>query len=239
MNLTDTKPTTSVEDSAPNMAGAEMPDAELQTRSSWMKEIHTPEAEYNANVPLDAIERDPANRMPGEADVAAAERVMVKLPKGMVSDQGGFGMRDVDLMRKMDVMELTRVAVAVLLEKELDNANKNAWGLPKNIEALMNSETAPANLGVGDLVEWNDGQKQGVIITTAEYEKAMGFKWGKDWSTTSTPVRLTKKESLDLPYNGIHTDALRLVKAAAPAELVKITPCPAALKKFAKGNKQL
>lgn len=39
-------------------------------QKAWKAEIHTPEAEYNANVPLDAIERDPANRVPTKEDIA-------------------------------------------------------------------------------------------------------------------------------------------------------------------------
>jgi ParB/RepB/Spo0J family partition protein len=51
---------------------AEKPPTHSATREkAWRDEIHTPEAEYNANVPVDAIERDPANRVPAEADVAA------------------------------------------------------------------------------------------------------------------------------------------------------------------------
>lgn len=81
---------------------------------------------------------------------AAAAAVGVTLPKGLASETGGHGMRDVELMLKMDVMDLTRVVVAVLLGREVDDANKNATGLPDNVELVMNSkvpaaEKAPAS----------------------------------------------------------------------------------------------
>jgi ParB/RepB/Spo0J family partition protein len=57
MSITAAEPTAN---SAPNAA----------REKAWRAEIHTPEAEYNANVPVDAIERDPANRVPTAEAVA-------------------------------------------------------------------------------------------------------------------------------------------------------------------------
>jgi len=51
-------------DSAPNKS------ATASREKEWEGEIHTPEAEYNANVPIYAIERDPANRVPAAEDIA-------------------------------------------------------------------------------------------------------------------------------------------------------------------------
>lgn len=72
---------------------------------------------------------------------AAAQAVGVTLPKGLIDlELGGQGMRDVGLMAKMDVMELTRVAVAVILGKEADDARKRASGTPDNVERVMNAK---------------------------------------------------------------------------------------------------
>lgn len=58
-----------------SIAIAEAPHSAPNTTSArqkeWRAEIHTPEAEYNANVPVDLIERDPANRIPSDQAVAA------------------------------------------------------------------------------------------------------------------------------------------------------------------------
>lgn len=183
-----------------------------------LRRTHTPSALLIAILVEGAI----AGGYGAKRILEAAELVGVKLPKGLVSDQGGYGMREVKAMREMDVMELTRVALAVLLVKEIDNANKNAWGLPNNVEFVMNSVVPPANLGIGDEVTWADGKKQGVIISVADYEKCTGIKWPKAWTGNSTPVRLTRQpDQFGLPFNSIQTDGLCLVKSAAPAELVK------------------
>ena len=47
------------------------PNTESARHKEWRAEIHTPDAEYNANVPVDLIERDPANRVPSDEAVAA------------------------------------------------------------------------------------------------------------------------------------------------------------------------
>lgn len=60
MSVATAEPTLAPKNSAPN-----------KNESAWKAEIHRPEAEYNANVPLDTIERDPSNRLPAEADIAA------------------------------------------------------------------------------------------------------------------------------------------------------------------------
>ena len=70
---------------------------------------------------------------------AAADLLGIKLPKGLASEGGGQGMRDVELMRTMDVMDLTRVALAVILGKQLDDANKRAYGMPVDLEFVMNA----------------------------------------------------------------------------------------------------
>lgn len=75
-----------------------------------------------------------------------AASVGVSLPKGAVT-AGSYGLNKIELLRKMDVMELTRVAVAVLITREIEYANRNAWDLPENVEAVMNESVKSAKKG--------------------------------------------------------------------------------------------
>ena len=70
----------------------------------------------------------------------AAEAVGVRLPPGVISINGGHGLRNVDALVKMAAVDLARFAVAILIVKEIDDANRNAWPLPKNVERVMNSK---------------------------------------------------------------------------------------------------
>lgn len=110
---------------------------------------------------------------------AAADLVGVKLPKGLASEQGGQGMRNSAVMRAMDCMDLLRVACAVLIVKETDDANKNAAGMPDNLEAMMNAELPkgvklPA-AGVDTLLEEvpaKQGKKKGGRVTITDEIRA-------------------------------------------------------------------
>jgi ParB/RepB/Spo0J family partition protein len=75
---------------------------------------------------------------------AAAEMLGITLPKGVLNEYHTQGLRSVEAMRGMDVMDLTRLALAVLLTKQTDDANKNASALPGNVEMVMNSKVPAA-----------------------------------------------------------------------------------------------
>lgn len=74
----------------------------------------------------------------------AAESVGVKLPQGLVSDQGGQGLREVEAMAKMPLMDLLRLACGVIISKESDEYHRNAgqrgWsgGVPRSLELIGN-----------------------------------------------------------------------------------------------------
>lgn len=103
----------------------------------------------------------------------AAESVGVALPKGLVDvEEGGQGMRDVPLMAGMEAVDLLRVAVAVLLQKQADDACKyggsRGWKggdgvVPANVEAVMNLALpklagGAVDVGIlGDLVSDDNG----------------------------------------------------------------------------------
>lgn len=173
----------------------------------------------------------------------AAASLGIKLPNGVVTE-GSYGMNGVEIMRKMDVMDVARLALAVILIRETELANRAAFELPKYVEFVMNADVPPANLGIGDVVEWDScdgltGQpkvKRGAIVSDAEYAKESGSKQGV--GKTYMPVKLANPNGFDLPYNGIALAGLRVVKSAAPAELVKLPPCPAVHKKAAKAAKK-
>lgn len=108
--------------------------AALATAFTKLKRAEAP----NALMVAVLVEASVAGGFSAKRISAVAELVGVKLPKGLPSENGGQGMRDLGLMRKMDVMDLTRVAVGVLLSKLTDDANKNAWALPEALGAVMN-----------------------------------------------------------------------------------------------------
>lgn len=149
----------------------------------------------------------------------AAELVGVKLPSGAVSSNGGQGLHSVDALAKMDAGDLARFAVAVLIVKDVDDANRNAWSLPKNVVRVKDSVVPPANLGPGDVVEWVSGgkTKRGTILTEADFNKdGRGGKWSSP--NEYAPVRLNNPEGYDLPLNGVRKMGLTIVKSATPAE---------------------
>jgi ParB/RepB/Spo0J family partition protein len=114
----------------------------------------------------------------------AATMLNITLPKGLVSDQGGHGLRDVEVMRKMDVMDLTRLAVAVLLGKQVDDANKTAQPLPENVELVMNStvptgaksEAPAAELVTGDARKVKPAKKAKVAKAAKNKNQTKGKK---------------------------------------------------------------
>ena len=163
----------------------------------------------------------------------AAEMVGVKLPSGVVSSNGGHGLRDVDAMRKMDAADLARFAVAVLLAKEVDDANRNAWALPKNVEAVMNSKVSAAAstssstaAGQAELIELAPAAVQGrkgrgktarrvVITDDTRYQVKRLVEAGR------TGAEIAKEVGISLPSVQNIKKALGFVKARASARAKK------------------
>ncbi len=107
----------------------------------------------------------------------SAELVGVRLPKGLCDDDSrGQGMREVELMAKMDVAELARVAVAVLIIKQSEVCIKEAHGVPDNVERLMNAKVATADLfpspDVGSLIAAEKDPQRRVVMEKVEAKKA-------------------------------------------------------------------
>lgn len=156
----------------------------------------------------------------------AAELVEVEIPNGVISPSGGYGMHNIKVMAGMSVIELSRLAVAVILGKDIDDANKNAWETPKSVDLVINSKVPPTNLGVGDLVAYDtpgdtggDCVVQGIVLSVEQYEKQAGVEWSKGWTGNSLPLRITKDpRSSRSPITVVVLTALRLVKSAAPSE---------------------
>jgi ParB/RepB/Spo0J family partition protein len=111
----------------------------------------------------------------------AATSLGVTLPKGLADvDNMGHGMHKLELMAKMDPMVLLRVAVAVILGKQVDDASKLAQHAPEGVEMVVNSKVpsgAPAPADLGTIVEFErDPQRRAILAKQASSKKNGGSK---------------------------------------------------------------
>lgn len=161
----------------------------------------------------------------------AAAAVGVELPKRQLTPNC-YGIGKVSSLAQMDVMDIARVAVATILGRETEYANRDARELPENAAMVKDSAVPPPNLGVGDLVEWErkaeNGwdmvKKRGTIMSPEDYAKATGLK-GSDWKVYA-PVKLESPGRFDLAFNGIARAGLRVVRSATPGAMVKVKAAP-------------
>lgn len=163
----------------------------------------------------------------------AAADVSVRLPKDIFMSTSSQGLRDLKELAGMDTIAVTRLAVAVLLNKQVDDANRGASQTPEAVRLINAAKVAPMKFQPSDVVGWggpNGGEIQGTVLVHA----------GKPLPD-STPIRVTKGETPIGRIADIYTSALWLIerpeREAPMLAVEKRTMKPAASKAKKKARK--
>ena len=110
---------------------------------------------------------------------AAADAVGVRLPKGMIDLKSLSRGLSVESLQALSAVDLSRLAVAAIITKEVDDADRNASKLPDNVERVMNSKVpsgAPAAADLGTVVEFEKDPQRRAIWAKQASKKSGGAK---------------------------------------------------------------